>query len=350
MSFLNVINKKYIITIFTILQDSFGPATQEDVDDIQIKDALAPQNIEENKCQNVENENTINKIINLKLKFFFTYISHLYKQRQNLYKAQIFSYLKYYPNKGKEKPMDQKEINKMLMTQIIFHKIENSSKNIYYIYKVFRYRKKIKYFELWKRYAFLCKTLDSELNLKNSYDKKINELNKQIKDMNKRKDILKQDENKINSSVQKKEEQKIKCQKNIKNLTTKCKKLQKEKEINKNGNNIMNVKNTNNSSNNVNINTNSTKKKESEEKRMELESNLRQMKEEDLMNDKNFKNFVNTFENNLNYYESKAQEILRQKRQKSLEISKADYDTNNNPNNNANINLENYKGNGKLYE
>ena len=60
----------------------------------------------------------------------------------------------------------------MLMTQIIFHKIENSSKNIYYIYKVFRYRKKIKYFELWKRYAFLCKTLDNELNLKNSYDKK----------------------------------------------------------------------------------------------------------------------------------------------------------------------------------
>lgn len=116
------------------------------------------------------------------------------------------------------------------MTQIIFHKIENSSKNIYYIYKVFRYRKKIKYFELWKRYAFLCKTLDNELNLKNSYDKKINELNKQIKDMNKRKDILKQDENKINSSVQKKKNKKLNVKKisKIYQLSTKnCKKRKK---------------------------------------------------------------------------------------------------------------------------
>lgn len=341
MSFLNVIINNNIF-----LQDSFGPQTQEEVDDIQMKDDVNPQNIGNNDENNEKNSKIIEQIVNLKLKIFFKYLISMLKKRDNITKVQFFSYLKSNIYKGK-KPMEQKEINKTLLSHIIFYKINNCSKNIYYIYKNVRQRKKIKYFELWKRYIFLCKSLENELNLKNSYDKKINELNKQIKDMNKKKDNLKQDEKKINQSVQLKEEQKNNVQKNIKNLSNKCKQLQKEKEMNKNSNNLMNVKNTNNSSNNVNINTNSSKKKENEEKKLELESNLRQMKEEDLINDKNFKTFVNNFENNLNYYESKANEILRQKRQKSLEISKADYESNTNQNN-ANINVENFSGKSKL--
>ena len=73
---------------------------------------------------------------------------------------------------------------------------------------------------------------------------------------------------------------------------------------------------------------------------MELESNLRIVKEEDLNNDKKFKNFINEINNKLNYYQSKANDILRQKRQRSLEISKTDYEMNNEKNNNNNIDIE----------
>lgn len=156
------------------------------------------------------------------------------------------------------------------------------------------------------------------------------------------KDNLKQDEKKINKSIQMKEDQKNNVQKNIKNLTNKCKQLQKEKDnIKFLNNNIMNVKNTNNNRNNINITTNSTKNKETEEKKMELESNLRQVKEEDLNNDKKFKNFINAIDNKLNFYQSKANDILRQKRQRSLEISKADYEGNNDQINNIkNLDIE----------
>ena len=94
-------------------------------------------------------------------------------------------------------------------------------------------------------------------------------------------------------------------------------------------NNIMNVKNANNNRNNINVTTNSSKNKETEEKKMELESNLRQMKEEDSNNDKKFKNFINIIDNKLNDYQLKAQDIIRQKNQRSLEISKADFEKNN---------------------
>ena len=253
---------------------------------------------EENQIQNnnnnhyIENEKNskiINDIINLKLKSFFKYLISLLKKRDNILKVQFFTYLKSNKLNEKVKQINQKEINKILLSQIIFYKINNNTKNIFYIYKNCQIKKKIKYFEFWKRYISLCISLENELNQKNSYDKKINELNKKIKSMNKIKDGLKQDENKINKSVQIKEEQKMNVQKKINNLTNKYKQLQKEKDNSKIiNNNIMNVKNTNNNKNNINVTTNSSKNKETEEKKMELESNLRQMKEEDSNNDKNF--------------------------------------------------------------
>ena len=314
------------------IKDSFGPQTQE-ADDIQMKDENQIQINNNNNMHNIENEKNskiINDIINLKLKSFFKYLISLLKQRDKILKVQFFTYLKSNKINGKEKQINQKEINKILISQILFHKINNNMKNIYYIYKNCQIRKKIKYFEFWKRYNSLCISLENELNQKNSYDKKINELNKKIKNMNKIKDTLKQDENKINKSVQIKEEQKNNVQKNIKNLTNKFKQLQKEKDNSKiMNNNIMNVKNINNNRNNINVTTNSSKNKETEEKKMELESNLRQMKEEDSNNDKKFKNFINIIDNKLNDYQLKAQDIIRQKNQRSLEISKADFEKNN---------------------
>ena len=343
MSFLNV-NIKFINNILFI-QDSFGPQTQE-ADDIQMKDEIQMQNNDCNNNQNIENETNskiINEIINLKLKLFFKYLISLLKKRDNISKVQFFTYLKSNRFNGKEKQMEQKEINKILLSHIIFHKINNNTKNIYYIYKSFQIRKKIKYFQFWKRYISLCISLENELNQKNAYDKKINDLNKKIKNMNKIRDNLKQDENKINKSVQIKEEQKNNVQKNIKNLSNKCKQLQKEKDNSKiMNNNIMNVKNANNNKNNINITTNSSKNKETEEKKMELESNLRQVKEEDSNNDKKFKNFINIIDNKLNDYQLKAQDIIRQKNQRSLEISKADFEKNN-----EQINSDNFKSNGK---
>ena len=81
------------------------------------------------------------------------------------------------------------------------------------------------------------------------------------------------------------------------------------------------------------------------EKKMELEINLRQVKEEDSKNDNNFKNFINVLDNELNNFTSKANDIIRQRKQKSLEISKADDEINNEEIDNI-INNENFK-NGK---
>ena len=284
----------------------------------------------DNKNENTENENNskiISEIINLKLKIFFKYLISIFKQRDCITKVNFFNYLKSNNLEEKNKPLDQKEINKILLSEIIYHRINNCTKNIYYIYKNVRFRKKIKYFEFWKRYVVLCASLEDELNSKNSYDKKINDLNKKIKEINKKREDLKIEEKKISKSVQTKEEQKNNVQKNIKNLANKFKQIQKEKESNRINNNIMNVKNSNNR-NNVNITTNSAKNRECEEKKMELESNLRQVKEEDLNNDKKFKDFINNIDNKLNEYQSRANDILRQRNQKSMEINKNDYEMN----------------------
>ena len=300
-------------------------------DEVQVP---SNNNNNDNNIDNIEKENNnkiIEQIINLKLKSFFNFLKSILKKRDNISKVQFFTYLKYNKsNYNYNKSINQNEINKILITQILYHKLNNCTKNIYYIYKYSRLQKIIKYFEFWKRYISLCKNLENELNSKNSYDKKLNDLKKQIKNMNIKIDNLKKDEKKMNKSVQMKEEQKNNVQKNIKNLSNKCKQLQKEKDnIKYLNNNIINVKNTNNNRNNVNITTNSTKNKETEEKKMELESNLRQVKEEDLNNDKKFKIFINNMDEKLNYYQSKANDILRQKRQRSLEISKTDYEINN---------------------
>ena len=295
-----------------------------------MKDENQAETKTDNKIETLENNNNskiISKIINLRLKIFFKYLSSLFKQRDSISKVQFFNYLKSIDSDGKDKPLDQKEINKILISEIIYHRINNNTKNIYYIYKNVQFRKKIKYFEFWRRYAMLCTSLENELNSKNSYDKKINDLNKKIKDMSKKRDGLKTDEKKIIKSLQNKEEQKNNIQKNVKNLTNKCRQLQKEKESYIINNNIMNVKNATNR-NNVNITTNSTKNRECEEKKMELESNLRQVKEEDLNNDKKFKDFINNIDSKLNDYQAKANDILRQRNQKSMEINKIDYEMN----------------------
>ena len=127
--------------------------------------------------------------------------------------------------------------------------------------------------------------------------------------------------------------------------------LQKEKDPNKTiKNNLLNTKNDRSYLNtNTNTNTqNSIKTKESGEKIMELENNLKQMKEEELNNDRHFKNFVNNVENNLNNFESKALGILGQKRQKSLEIKKEDYEASIENKNINKVKVENYNINGKF--
>ena len=69
------------------------------------------------------------------------------------------------------------------------------------------------------------------------------------------------------------------------------------------------------------------------------------MKEEELNNDRHFKNFVNNVENNLNNFEMKALGILGQKRQKSVEIQNEDYEASTE---NKNLNKAKVKNYGKL--
>ena len=72
------------------------------------------------------------------------------------------------------------------------------------------------------------------------------------------------------------------------------------------------------------------------------------MKEEELNNDRHFKYFVNNVDNNLNNFETKALSILGQKRQKSVEIKKEDYEESlENKNNSNNFKKENFNINGK---
>ena len=356
MSFLNVI--KNIINIKNLLsiQDSFGPQNQDDGEDIKMTDMIELNNnkissVEKTGGENENNSKIISQIVNLKLKIFFKYLISIFKKRENILKAQFFCYLhSLKENQGISSSIkySQKEINKILISHILYHKINTSLKNIFFIYKNAKFRRKLKYFEFWKRYISLCSSLEEEINSKNAYDKKINDLNKKIKNMNKIKDNLKLDEKKINQSLQVKEEQRNAKQKNIKNLSNKFKQLQKEKDSNKAlQNNLLNIKNDK-SNTNTNTNTqNSIRTKESEEKLMELESNLRQMKEEELNNDRHFKNFVNNVENNLNNFESKALSILGQKRQKSLEIKKEDYEVSTENQNINKIKTEKYNVNGK---
>ena len=306
--------------------------------------------IDNNEKENENNTKIITQIINLKLKIFFKYLISIFKKRESILKVQFFIYLKSLKEKKEQSPnlyLSQKEINKILISHILYHKINTSLKNIFFIYKNAQFRRKLKYFNFWKRYITLCSSLENEINSKNAYDKKINDLNKKIKNMNKIKDNLKLDEKKINQSLQVKEEQRNNQQKIIRNLTNKYKQLQKEKESNKAmKNNLLNFKND---KSNLNTNTqNSIKTRESEEKLLELESNLRQMKEEELNNDRHFKNFVNNVENNLNNFESKALGILGQKRQKSLEIKKEDYEVSIENKNINKVKVENYNINGKF--
>ena len=352
MSLLNVINNIFIILF---LQDSFGPQIQDDAEDIKMTDMIDLNNkkitsTDNNEKENENNTKIITQIINLKLKIFFKYLISIFKKRESILKVQFFIYLKSLKEKKEQSPnlyLSQKEINKILISHILYHKINTSLKNIFFIYKNAQFRRKLKYFNFWKRYITLCSSLENEINSKNAYDKKINDLNKKIKNMNKIKDNLKLDEKKINQSLQVKEEQRNNQQKIIRNLTNKYKQLQKEKESNKAmKNNLLNIKSD---KSNLNTNTqNSIKTRESEEKLLELESNLRQMKEEELNNDRHFKNFVNNVENNLNNFESKALGILGQKRQKSLEIKKEDYEVSIENKNINKVKVENYNVNGKF--
>ena len=320
---------------------------------------------DKNQKENENNSKIISQIVNLKLKIFFKYLISIFKKRESILKVQFFYYLKSFKEKkdiSDNSYISQNEINKILISHILYHKISTSLKNIFFIYKNAKFRKKFKYFEFWKRYISLCSSLEVEINSKNSYAKKINDLDKKIKNENKKKENLKSEVEKIRQSVQDKEEQRNKSvqdkeeqrnikQKNITNLTNMYNQLQKEKDPNKTiKNNLLNTKNDRSYLNtNTNTNTqNSIKTKESGEKIMELENNLKQMKEEELNNDRHFKNFVNNVENNLSKFEMKALGILGQKRQKSVEIQKEDYEETTENKNINKVKVKNYNINGKL--
>ena len=90
------------------------------------------------KEENENNTKIIAQIVNLKLKIFFKYLISIFKKRENILKVQFFYYLK--------SLKDKKEINKILITHILYHKIRTSLKNIFFIYKNAKFRRKFKYF------------------------------------------------------------------------------------------------------------------------------------------------------------------------------------------------------------
>ena len=142
---------------------------------IELKNNNKVLSEEKTEGNDENNSKIISRMVNLKMKIFFKYIISIFKKRESILKVQFFIHLKSKREKNEISLypyIPQKDINKILKSHIIFHKINNSLKNLFFIYKNSKYRKKLKYFEFWKRYISLCSSLETEINSKNSYEKK----------------------------------------------------------------------------------------------------------------------------------------------------------------------------------
>lgn len=209
--------------------------------------------------------------------------------------------------------MDRKEINDKLISNMILNKINYHLKNLFFIYKNCDFMKKIKYFYIWKKNKMLIIALENEIkDKKKIYDKQINESNLKIKNLNKKKEDCKNEEQKLIISEQKKQEQKKNYTQSINDLNIKLKKLKKENESLDKEKDLLS-KNLNN----INVVT-----KDPDPKRQELENILKQEKENELIYDRNLQEFAYSFKNQLAFYEQKAKQIINEKKKKnSLEIS-----------------------------
>ena len=113
------------------------------------------------------------------------------------------------------------------------HKIKSSCLNLYEIYKYFRLRKKMKFFQKWKNSVNLKKDLEKlEKNINDKYNKlyeaKTTNINKEIKNKQKSIEELKENEKELHNSNKQMEKEKENLLKNEKKLQQKIEQLEKE--------------------------------------------------------------------------------------------------------------------------
>ena len=220
-----------------------------------------------------------------------------------------------------------------LKKAIILHKIKSSCLNLFEIYKYFRIKKKMKFFQKWKNTTNLKKDHEKlEKNINDKYNKlyesKTNSINKEIKSKQKDIDELKEKEKMLQTSNKQMEKERENLMKNEKKLIQRIEQLEKENaqlEKEKKAKEAM-----------VNSNTYQnffSKKESNEEKIKELERKLKELEDEEIERKNYMEEYSEEMANMMSVFEQKAQEIVRLQNnghmRRRLEINTGSYDSTN---------------------
>lgn len=202
------------------------------------------------------------------------------------------------------------KISKLNLKKIlILSKIQSGCTYIYEYYKLYRQKKKQKYFQHWKNISLMNKLEENlekniEEKVNKSYEQRLTNLNKELKMKQKSLEELKEKEKIIQSSNKQIEKEKDILIKNRKKLAQKMEQIEKENALLE-----KEKKNKNNINNNSYQNFYSSKKEE--EKIKELEKKLKDLEEEEI----DRKNYMNEYSEEMGkimgVFEQKAKEIMR---------------------------------------
>ena len=252
----------------------------------------------------------ISDIIAIKTKIILNSLFSIIKSRIKKLQREIFSQLKLFQKNKSQFNIPDYRISKLNLKRIlILSKIKSGCNNLFEIYKLYRLKKKQKYFQHWKNISLtyllsenLQKNISEKIN--KSYESKINNLNKEFRNKQKTLEELKETEENIQSSNKQIEKEKDALIKNKKKLMQKIEQTEKENALLE-----KEKKNKNNMNNNTYQNFYSNKK--DEEKIKELEKRLKELEEEEI----DRKNYMNEYSEEMGkimgVFEQKAKEIMR---------------------------------------
>ena len=273
----------------------------------------------------------IAEIVNFKIKNQLnTLFSIIHNKIKKIYR-EIFPYIFSKSAKGY---IDYEKSKLNLKKAIILHKIKSSCLNLYEIYKYYRLRKKMKFFQKWKNSTLLkrdLEKLEKSINDKYSklYDVKTNNINKEIKNKQKAIEDLKENEKNLHNSNKLMEKEKESLLKNEKKLMQKIEQMEKENAQ------LEKEKKTKEAMNNSNTYQNffPSKKENNDEKIKELEKKLKELEDEEIERKNYMEEYSEEMANMMSVFEQKAQEIMRLQNtghiRRRLEINTGSYDSTN---------------------
>ena len=284
-----------------------------------------------NKIEDENLSKIIGEIINFKIK---TQLNSLFSIIHNKIKKIYRDIFPYIFSKSTNGYIDYEKSKLNLKKAIILHKIKSSCLNIYEIYKYFRLRKKMKFFQKWRNNVNLKKDLEKlEKNINDKYNKlyesKISNINKEMKSKQKAIEELKENEKMLYNSNKQMEKEKENLLKNEKKLVQKIEQLEKE------NTQLEKEKKTKEAMINSNTYQNffPSKKESNEEKIKELEKKLKELEDEEIERKNYMEEYSEEMANMVSVFEQKAQEIMRLQNtghmRRRLEINTGSYDSTN---------------------